>query len=104
VTTQKLGGNKMTVKRLAQFMLIIMFLLCSIPALAGEVVFYDKNGKMIDETKYEKIVKERSQEIEKIMQKGFDDGATKLEDPILLRKKRLEQWRKYRESLRKMKT
>jgi hypothetical protein len=94
----------MTTKRLVQSMFIILFFLYAIPALAGEVVFYDNNGKLVDKTGYEKVVKERSQKIERIMEEGYGNNAMKLEDPILLRKRRLEQWKEYREALGKMKS
>ena len=90
----------MTTKRLVKFMFIILFLLYAIPALAGDVVFYDNNGKLVDKAGYEKSIKQRSQKIEKIMQEGYGDNTMKLEDPILLRKRRLEQWKKYRETRR----
>lgn len=90
----------MTAKRLVKTMFIILFLLYAIPALAGDVVFYDNNGKLVDKAGYEKSVKERSQKIERIMQEGYGGNAMKLEDPILLRKRRLEQWKKYRETRR----
>ena len=90
----------MTTKRLVKFMFIILFLLYAIPALAGDVVFYDNNGKLVDKAGYEKSVKQRSQKIDRIMQEGYGDKTMKLEDPILLRKKRLEQWKKYRETRR----
>jgi len=90
----------MTTKRLVKFMFIILFLLYAIPALAGDVVFYDNNGKLVDRAGYEKSIKQRSQKIDRIMQEGYGDKTMKLEDPILLRKKRLEQWKKYRETRR----
>jgi len=90
----------MTTKRLVKFMFIILFLLYAIPALAGDVVFYDNNGKLVDKAGYEKSIKQRSQKIERIMQEGYGDNTMKLEDPILLRKRRLEQWKKYRETRR----
>jgi hypothetical protein len=37
------------------------------------------------------------------MQDGYRDNTMKLEDPVLLRKKRVEQWEKYRETRRKLK-
>ena len=91
-------------KRLAQSMFIILFLLYALPALAGDIVFYDNKGKLIDKAEYEKIVKERAQKIDKIMQVGYRNDTMKLEDPVLLRKKRIEQWEKYREARRKFKT
>lgn len=94
----------MTKKRLAQSVFIILFLLGAIPALAGDVVFYDNKGKLMDKAEYEKIVKERSQKINRIMLEGYRNNTMKLEDPILLRKKRIEQWKKYREARRKFKT
>lgn len=94
----------MTTKRLVQSMFIGLFLLYAIPALAGEVAFYDDKGSLVDKTGYEKIVEKRSQKIERIMQEGYGNNAMKLEDPILLRKRRLEQWKKYREALGKMKS
>ncbi len=93
----------MIIKRLAQSMFIVLFLLYALPALAGDVVFYDNKGKLIDKIEYEKIVKKRAQKIDKIMQDGYKDNTMKLEDPVLLRKKRIEQWKKYRETRRKFK-
>lgn len=103
-TTQNLGGAKMTKKRLAQSVFIILFLLYALPSLAGDVVFYDNKGKLIDKTEYEKIVDKRAQKIDKIMQDGYKDNTMKLEDPVLLRKKRIEQWEKYRKARRKFQT
>ena len=93
----------MTKTRFAQPMLIILLLLFALPALAGDVVYYDSKGKMLDMTAYEKAVKDRAPKIDKIMQDGYRDNTMKLADPILLRKKRMEQWKKYRESRRKFK-
>ncbi|MBW1694091.1 MAG: hypothetical protein JRJ41_08020 [Deltaproteobacteria bacterium] len=94
----------MTKKRLAQSVFIILFLLYALPSLAGDVVFYDNKGKLIDKTEYEKIVDKRAQKIDKIMQDGYKDNTMKLEDPVLLRKKRIEQWEKYRKARRKFQT
>ena len=54
----------MTKKHLAQSLFIIVFLLFAIPALAGDVVYYDNKGKMID-----KPIIQRAEKIIQIAQR-----------------------------------
>ena len=88
----------MTKRLLVKSAFIILFLLYALPSSAGDITYYDSRGKSIEKTDYEKIVKNRATKIDRILQEGYGDHTMKLEDPILLRKKRIEQWKMYRKT------
>ena len=62
--------------------------------------FYNESGSKIDVANYEKIISARKSTIDQIQREGYGDKVTSLKDPILLRKKRMEQWELYRKSKR----
>ena len=71
-------------------LLLFLFLLFSLPATAA---YYDHNGVAVDKDQYEKIVKMRQANTDQINTVGYGEGKSTLEDPVLLRKKRIEQWK-----------
>lgn len=76
--------------------ILLCFLLNFSPASGSE--FYDENGKNINEAKYEKIINNRKSKIDKIQKEGYSNNVSSLKDPILFRKKRIEQWKLLRKS------
>lgn len=70
--------------------LLFLILTFSTPAAAA---YYDQNGVEVDKSQYDKIVKMRQANINKINTDGYSEDKTTLEDPVLLRKKRMEQWK-----------
>ena len=62
--------------------------------------YYDAENNEITKVEYQKTIKERDKIIRKILKKGYGykKKSTKIEDPIKLRKRRGEQWKKYRET------
>ena len=71
-------------------LLLFLFSLFLSPATAA---YYDQNGVAVDRAQYEKIVKMRQTDMDKIITGGYGEGKATLEDPVLLRKKRIEQWK-----------
>jgi hypothetical protein len=79
-------------KPLLKSMGVFLFLLLTFspPAAAG---YYDQNGVAVDKAQYENIVETRQANITKINTDGYGQEKATLEDPVLLRKKRIEQWK-----------
>ena len=73
-------------------------MLYALPSSAADVRFYDQRGKIIEKAEYEKLLNKRAGKIDRIMREGYGVSSMKLQDPILLRKRRMEQWKKYRET------
>ena len=71
-------------------LLLFLLLIFSPPAAAA---YYDQNGVEVDKAQYEKIVRMRQADIDKINTKGYNEAKTTLEDPVLLRNRRIEQWK-----------
>ena len=82
---------------LSSSVIIFLFLLLNFSPASG-TSFYDANGKKIDEAEYEKIIGARKSNTYRIQKEGYGDNATSLKDPVLLRKKRIEQWKLLRKS------
>ncbi len=55
--------------------------------------YYKSDGKKTDNVEYEKIVNQRSSEIRAIQIGGYGGDQADLKDPVLLRKKRINQWK-----------
>jgi len=55
--------------------------------------YYRSDGKKIDNVEYEKIVNQRSSEIRAIQTGVYGGDQADLKDPVLLRKKRINQWK-----------
>ena len=70
--------------------LLFLLLIFSLPAAAA---YYDQNGVAVDKVQYEKIVKMRQANINKINAEGYSEDKATLEDPVRLRNKRIEQWK-----------
>ena len=70
----------------------VLFLLLtfSTPAAAA---YYDQNGVEVNKAQYEKIIRTRQANINKINTGGYSENKATLEDPVLLRNKRMEQWK-----------
>lgn len=71
-------------------LLIFLLWIFSFPAAAA---YYDQNGVLIDKAQYEKSVQMRAPEINKINTEGYAESSSRLEDPVRLRNRRIEQWR-----------
>ena len=75
----------------------------SIPALllvsaAGAANYFNSNGIPISRKEYNQIARvQRSAELQ-INEKGYSREITGFQDPAMLRKKRIEQWKHWRES------
>ena len=69
---------------------LLLLLTFSPPAAAG---YYDQNGVEVDKVRYETIIKMRQAETDKINTDGYGEAKATIEDPVLLRKKRIEQWK-----------
>lgn len=70
--------------------LLFLLLTFSSPVAAA---YYDQNGVEVDKAQYEKIVKMRQANINKINTGGYREDKATLRDPVLLRNKRMEQWK-----------
>ncbi len=71
-------------------LLIIFFGAFCGPAAAN---YYDRNGVNLDKDRYEKVIQMRSPEIEQINKNGYPESSSRLEDPVRLRNRRIEQWK-----------
>ena len=94
----KTGGTTMRKKLLVISAFIILFLLYALPSAAENITYYDNKGQSIEKAEYDRIVNNRAPTIDRILKEGYRDHTMKLEDPILLRKKRIEQWKLYRKT------
>ena len=83
-------------KRLIIFLAVVLILLNGIPASSETVNYYDLTGKVVSYLQYEKINSMHGAEINRIMKEGYNEKNSEIKDPIVLRKKRIEQWEKYR--------
>ncbi|MEW6670435.1 MAG: hypothetical protein AB1427_01955 [Thermodesulfobacteriota bacterium] len=79
-------------KTLIQTIGLFMFflLIFSSPATAD---YFDQNGVKVDKDRYEKTVQMRAADINKINKDGYGEPSSRLEDPVRLRNKRIEQWK-----------
>jgi hypothetical protein len=80
-------------KRFITSALILLFLSYALPSLAGDVRYYDTKNNTIEKAEYEKIIKKRAVKINRIIKEGYGDSTMTLEDPILLRQRRIEYWK-----------
>jgi len=78
------------------FLSVLLLLMGTTSPLAA-ASYYDPDGKQINNVEYEKIVNQRSSEIKAIQLKGYGGNESDFKDPVLLRKKRIEQWKRYNE-------
>lgn len=70
-----------------------MIVLMTSPAFGN--TYFQPDGTRIDSAEFEKIVKSRQPMVEGISRNGYGTPS-KFEDPVRLRKRRVEQWEKYR--------
>jgi len=79
-------------KTLLQSIGLLMFLLLifSAPAAAA---YYDENGVKVEKDRFKQIVQMRAADINKINKDGYREPSLRLEDPVRLRNKRIDQWR-----------
>jgi hypothetical protein len=90
------------IKKIVPIFIVTLFL---IPLLAsssfGEKFnYYDGTGKKIEKADYEKLVNVRKPKVNSVLKGGYGGGSTGFKDPVLLRKKRIRQWKLYRQSRR----
>ena len=71
-------------------LLLFLLLIFSSPAAAA---YYDQNGVEVDKAQYEKVVQMHAANINKINKEGYGESSSRLGDPVLLRNKRIEQWK-----------
>lgn len=76
----------------------LLFILMISPAAA--VTYFKSDGSQIESAEFEKIVKDRQPSIEKISRNGYETQTVGFEDPVLLRQKRIEQWKNRQASKR----
>lgn len=81
----------------ACILLIISSLL--IITSANGTTYFNKDGNAIDSTAYEQGIRAQKSATAHIEKEGYAEAVVGFEDPILLRKKRIEQWKEYRKSL-----
>jgi hypothetical protein len=67
-----------------------LLLIFSSPATAA---YYDQNGIKVDKDQYQKAVQMRAADMDKINKDGYEGASSRLEDPVRLRNKRIEQWK-----------
>ena len=76
---------------------ILLFSIGTIVPATG-TIYYGYDGKKIEKAEYEKIIGQRAPDIKAIQMEGYKDISADLKDPVLLRKKRIEQWKQLRDS------
>lgn len=84
--------------QLIKLIIVILFPLVMLPTVSGNIQYFDPNGKIIEPPRYQQLVQDREPEINQLNQEGYGNKTMKLQDPILLRKKRIEEWEKRRKS------
>lgn len=80
-------------------LLLILMLLLSIPSANAEddTVHFNFDGTVIDKINYEIIVYEREKALAELLENGYDIRHDAWKDPIKLRKKRIKQWKDFRQ-------
>jgi len=71
---------------------LLLFLLLIFSSQSA-ATYYDPNGIEVEKAQYEKVVQMRAAIINKINKEGYGEPSSRLEDPVLLRNKRIEQWK-----------
>jgi hypothetical protein len=57
---------------------------------------FDADGLAIDAGKYEKMISERDKTINMELENGYKEASDVWKDPIKLRQKRIEEWKRMR--------
>lgn len=79
-----------------------IFLFLTVAYLPGAgAAYYDMKGKEVDKAEYEKLINQRKTTIDKINKEGYGNPSSRLEDPVLLRHKRIEQWKAFEKKLKR---
>ena len=73
--------------------LFVALLFLYTPATAA--TYFNSEGKQIDKVEYEKVMDTRTSIIQSTLLNGYGDEDTGIRDPVLLRKKRIEQWKAF---------
>jgi len=71
-------------------LLVILHLILTAPAAAA---YYDENGVKIEKDRFKQIVQMRAADINKINKDGYGEPSIRMEDPVRLRNKRIDQWK-----------
>jgi hypothetical protein len=81
-------------KLLFNFIVIFLFSLFHQPVLVrSDIIFFNSNGNVVDKEKYDKTASNREQMLSQKLSNGYGAIPKNWQDPIKLRKKRIEQWR-----------
>ena len=67
---------------------------------AAGITYFKPDGTKIESAEFDKIVNARQPSIEKISRNGYETQTVGFEDPVLLRQKRIEQWKNRQASKR----
>jgi len=87
----------MRIGKIGMFAIALLLGAACLPtALFSATICYDSNGKAIENRGYDLIVVDRDKAIASELQFGYTPEGKFWKDPIKLRKKRIEQWRKLR--------
>lgn len=89
----------MTKKLFIESILVLLLIALMISPASGNT-YYQPDGTRIDPVEFKKIVKARQAVVEEISRNGYGTISNEFEDPIRLRKRRIEQWEKWRKSHR----
>jgi len=77
----------------------IFFAVVALNSPAMAAAYYNSEGKQIAEMEYEKVKDTRASTIQNILSNGYGNKNSGFKDPVLLRKKRIEQWKAFRNAM-----
>lgn len=97
-------------KNLSGIMVFLFLSLVFLFVCSAEIAHFDSDGKQVSAEEYQKIALGWQGNISEIYKSrqaetppkdndtdSLEEGSSQLEDPIAVRQKRLDQWKKYRE-------
>ena len=79
---------------------LIFFSLLLFASSALGATYFSKDGRRIDSGQYDQALSAYKPLISKIAEEGYAEVVVGFEDPVVLRKKRIEQWKQWRKSRR----
>jgi len=81
------------------YCLIVLFgvLIFQPGIVQGDTTFFDDKGHAVGKSEYAQLSSDRDVALKMSLKKGYQDRPNAWIDPIKLRQKRIEQWRKMRQ-------
>ena len=76
--------------------LILVALIVSPTLLFGGAIYFDMNGNVVNKSQHAQLVVEKEKAVGLELTSGYASESKGWKDPIKMRKRRIEQWKKMR--------